>query len=505
MTLKWLITGLLVLFICACDDGGKNPVCGDGSLNTPGEACDGSDFEGGDACPSRYYPGDGRLLCTAACGLDESACEANGYCGDGILQADHETSGTCCADAGCPAGICDPEENVCRLPWELECATMDGTCGSELPWRCEAPAGVYDCGGCGCPGDEVCTHEVCYLPEVLSLARQQNLLPELPLDDYFLFLDFAASAGAMGYAEFLAHVRLQLTEDPRRVALLFGESHNSPDEQAIALQLLADLQSGEAPWDITGVGMENNGSPLVADEDLALVGLSSTGISGDLTNTSYCNAAVTATADLPTNDGGLYVQYMGSGHVTRETAPWDMHWKVVSFPHVAECLLRESRKSLTVLLFDPLVWLIQTDVAMLWQLNDQFTDRDFITAYLVEANDTWEGHVSSPGTNTDFDASFMGQALNVRFIPGLNPDVYFAYLPRPERTAWFLRSYQVLWSEPVIQDYFFTNGMVPGNCSISWDMTPGAERLSYWCTKDTLEFTATLNGITFEILEHSLQ
>ncbi len=505
MKTSWLITGLVAFLALSCDDGEKRPVCGDGRVNAAGELCDGADFPDGDACPDRYHPGAGRLACTAACTIDEGPCEADGWCGDGVLQPDFETPETCCADAGCPQGVCVPEENACRLPWELECATMDGSCGAELPWRCEAPAGTYDCAGCGCPGDEVCTHEVCYDPEVLAMARQQNLLPELELNQYFLLLGYGMSAAGMGYADFLAHVRLQLTEDPRRVALLLGESHNSPDEQAIALQLLADLQAGDDPWEITGVGMENNGSPLVSDEDLARVGLTSTGISGDLTNTSYCDAAVAATADLPTNDGGLYVQYMGSGHVTRETAPWDMHWKVVSFPHVAECLLRESRKSLTVILFDPLVWLIQTDVAMLWQLNDQFTDRDFITDYLAEANFSWESHIASQDHFTGFDAVFMGQALNVRFIPGMNPGVFYAYLPRPGRAAWFLRSYQVLWSVPEIQDYFFTNGMVPGNCSISWDMSPGAERLYYWCTKNTLEFTATLDGATFELLEHSLQ
>ncbi len=503
MTSKQLITGLLALFICACDDGGKTPVCGDGKLNAPDEACDGSAFEGGDACPARYYPGEGRLLCTAACGLDESACEANGYCGDGILQAGHETPETCCADAGCPAGVCDTGSNTCVMPWDQACATMDGSCSAELPWRCNAPAGEYDCGTCGCPGTQACTYDVCYAPETLAQARQQNLLPEMGFDAYFAFLDHAMEVGALSYAEFLDQALTDLSSDPRRVALLFGESHNSYDEQAIALQLLADVQAEGR--DITAVGMENNGSPLISDEDLALVGLTSTGIAGDLTNTSYCNAASNAASGLATNDLGLYVQYMGSGHVSQETAPWNMHWKVVSFPHVAECLLRDSRKSLTVLLFDPLVWLVQTDIAILWQLNDQFTDRDFITQFLVDANAAWETHRALQVQDAAFDATLMGGTRNVRFFPGATPDVYFAYLPRPERTAWFLRSYQALWSVPVIQDYFFGNGMVPGNCSISWDMTPGAERLSYWCTKDTLEFTATLNGITFEILEHSLQ
>jgi len=503
MTQKWLITGLLLWTLCACDDGKKSPVCGDGERNTAAEACDGADFGGSDACPQRYYAGEGRLACTAACELDEAACEANGFCGDGVFQADFETPETCCADAGCPQGVCDPEANLCHLPWELECPEMNGACSAEQPWRCQAPTGEYDCGACGCPGTRECTHEVCYEPDTLAMARQENLLPELPLDEYFLFLDHAMGAEAMTYAEFRTRVLSDLSADPRRVALLFGESHNSYDEQAVALQLLADVQAGA--WTITGVGMENNGSPLIADEDLARVGLTSTGISGDLTNTSYCNAAATAAAGLATNDEGLYVQYMGSGHVSQETAPWDMHWKVCSFPHVAECVLRESKKAVTVLLFDPLVWLVQTDVIMLWRLNDQFTDRDFITQYLVEANAVWETHRALQLQEAAFDAELMGEVRNVRFFAGATPDVTFAYLPRPERTAWFLRSYQVLWSDPTIQDYFFTNGMVPGNCSISWDMTPGAERLSYWCTKDALEFTATLDGVTFELIEHSLQ
>ena len=503
MSRKWLITGLLIWMACGCDDGEKNPVCGDGKLNAASEACDGSDFGGPVGCSAQHWAGPGRLSCTADCEVDETACIANGFCGDGVLQADFETPETCCADAGCPEGVCDTETNACLMPWALECPEMNGTCSALQPWQCQGPTGEYDCDTCGCPGTQTCTYEICYEPDTLAMARQQNLLPEMPLDEYFAFLDHSIGIDAMTYAEFRARVLADLSADPRRVALLFGESHNSYDEQAVALQLLDDVQSGG--WTITGVGMENNGSPLIADEDLALVGLTSTGITGDLTNTSYCNAAASAAGALATNNDGLYAQYMGSGHVSQETAPWTMHWKVVSFPHVTECVLRESKKSVTVLLFDPLVWLVQTDVVMLWQLNDQFTDRDFITQYLVDANLVWETHRSLQVREAAFDAQLMDQTRNVRFFAGSTPDVYFAFLPRPERTAWFLRSYQVLWSVPEIQDYFFTNGMVPGNCSISWDMTPGAERLSYWCTKNALEFTATLDGVTFELLEHSLQ
>ena len=88
MTRNQLIAGLLVWLSCACDDGDKKPVCGDGKLNAAEEACDGSDFGGSDACGAQYWAGEGRLLCTAGCELDESACVANGFCGDGVLQAD---------------------------------------------------------------------------------------------------------------------------------------------------------------------------------------------------------------------------------------------------------------------------------------------------------------------------------------------------------------------------------------------------------------------------------
>ena len=63
-------------------------LCGDGIMQGAYEQCDGTDFAG-QTCQSLGYYG-GYLTCSADCTIDTSTCEASGWCGDGIIQRQHE-------------------------------------------------------------------------------------------------------------------------------------------------------------------------------------------------------------------------------------------------------------------------------------------------------------------------------------------------------------------------------------------------------------------------------
>ncbi len=111
----------------ACDVDG---VCGDGALNATGEQCDGSDL-GSATCTSLGYVS-GTLACGIGCGFDTSGCTADGVCNDGSVNADGEEcdggdlNGRSCASLGFASGTltcnssCDYDTSGCD---------PDGFCG----------------------------------------------------------------------------------------------------------------------------------------------------------------------------------------------------------------------------------------------------------------------------------------------------------------------------------------------------------------------------------------
>lgn len=71
--------------------------CGDGSVNLPGELCDGTDLDG-NSCTSLGFLG-GTLGCTAGCALDTSACVSRGVPATGQSTC-FDASGATIACAG---------------------------------------------------------------------------------------------------------------------------------------------------------------------------------------------------------------------------------------------------------------------------------------------------------------------------------------------------------------------------------------------------------------------
>ncbi|MBU1218550.1 hypothetical protein KKF34_04005 [Myxococcota bacterium] len=494
-----LFVSLVFLSTAGCDDPETDPapVCGDGTVNGA-EECD-TTYTGTDTCTSLgYYAGE--ITCSNTCTVDISQCTAAGMCGDGIVNGD-ENEENCCGDTGCETGVCT--ESGCMAQWELDCAAGPG-CSDVQPWECsDTGLPTYDCAECGCPGDLVCEHSVCYSQEELDAFRQSMLLPlDQELDWYFTLMDTVMSPSALSYNDFAQELEIRLRSEERLTAVLFGESHGSTDEQNVHMQIMMDIES--AGWEVTRLGMEDNGSPLLDATQTEQLGFEVHGISGDLTNTTYCNDAKNAADDLVNHVDGIYFQYTGSGHTSREIAKWPMHWGVCTFPHTAECVLSVSRMAITVIAFDPNVWMTLTDQMLMWRIGDFYDSRDSVTTALSQTVGRWDTTFSMHAAEPGYDATVNGEAVNVRFIPSSsNPDVWFAFFPRPNRQAWLTRGFQTIWSNQEIQDFLWDRNIKPGNCSVNWNFTPGEEELTYFCHSATEEVEAHVNGITFELISHA--
>lgn len=418
-------------------------------------------------------------------------------CGDGVVDPG-ETSNTCCADAGCPRGVCNLTTGTCVHPWTFTCPAQTEACADDLPYVCDANPPSYDCSACGCPEGHTCFEDFCFADNVSTLERSSNSPPtDLPLGDYFPLLDWAATTPAMTLAELFGEIDTLLREDGRRSTMLLGESHNSPDERAVGVQILRELSAGG--WVIPTVGIEWGGAPILDPELFADLELETDFLEGDLTNDTYCDAAVEQAGDR-INSQGLYVQFTGSGHTSQEVCHHPYHWTICDLPHTAECLASSGKKSITVILFDPHVWLWVTDRILLWRLGDFYPNATEFTANLEAALVGWESHMALQQTEARFDATANGRDLNVRILPALHADdVYFAYFPRPGRPAYLMRSFQGAWNDPTLQAFFLAHSMEPKHCSISWDLGEGTETFWLHCNKDGYGLQAQVDGVTFAL------
>jgi hypothetical protein len=441
------------------------------------------------------------VLLVAACS-SQPASPAD-PCGDGVVQPG-ETSATCCLDAGCDRGVCDPDGKACVDPWVLECKGKEpGDCSPLRPYVCEGDLPpTYDCGTCGCPDGQTCDGGICLVREVLSLRRNERTIPrDLPIDDYFRFITETGSAEALPYAEALEEIARRMREDARRSALNLGESHSSPDEQAVALALVRAVARGG--YRIETIGVEGGDTPILDAEPLAELGISPLPIKGNLTNDAYCKAVTSQVGDALNTDL-VYVQFTGSGHTSQEACFHREHYAICQPPHAAECLARTGRKSLTVMLFDPDPWLTMTDNTLLWRAGERLPDEARFDAELDASLAAWTAWIASQTKDARFDASAEGRDVNVRFVPSPRvDDVFIAYFPRPEREPFLLRSFRAVWSTPNLRAYLLEHAMRPQNCSISWDRSPGAETYWVYCSKDDKKLTATVDRM-FRITESAI-
>ena len=112
-----------------CTNSGS---CGDGVIQTEnGEVCDTDEFAG-ETCVALGYNG-GTLTCTASCEFDISACEETGMCGDGELQSDYEECeesslfGATCESLGYYGGTLACVNETCV--YNLTDCEANGYCG----------------------------------------------------------------------------------------------------------------------------------------------------------------------------------------------------------------------------------------------------------------------------------------------------------------------------------------------------------------------------------------
>jgi hypothetical protein len=466
-----------------------------------GEVCDGINLND-QTCSSLDF-GTGQLACKSDCSdYDKSACQ---WCGDGKKDPGEDHI-TCCVDAGCDSGICLPDIMACVDPWLIDCPDAETSCSTNQPWQCQPDDLLpqYNCGACGCPSGEECRHQICYLNGVADMIRSDPLLPgNYPLDEYFEFFEWAISAEAMTFAEFSDLLDDLLHEDARRVAIVMGETHGSPNEQMVAIQLMRDIQNNG--WNIFELGIENNSSPLIEPELLEDLNLSIESISGNLTNVSYCDAAKEKVSSKLNYLDGIYLQYTGSGHTSKETAHHRTLWTICSFPHTTECVLTENRLAINVILFDPFHWCMQIDRALAWELYYNFpTERDGITEYLDQTIARWHQTMDAQVADPLYNAVVNGEQVNVRLVQSqFYENIFIAYLPRPQHPAYIMEGYRALWQDPTIQDFLFTNEISPARCSMQWQILPEETILTFFCNNGDNSMQATVNGETFTITEYS--
>lgn len=118
--------GTLACTNCHFDTVGCVGRCGDNNISHD-EDCDG-DQMGTATCESLGYYG-GTIACNSACSYDISDCIANGYCGDGILQAagTETCDGTDFGNADCSSfGFFNPSEPATLLCSDTCTATQTG-------------------------------------------------------------------------------------------------------------------------------------------------------------------------------------------------------------------------------------------------------------------------------------------------------------------------------------------------------------------------------------------
>jgi len=115
---------------CTLDESVCSLQCGDGILSTDYEQCDGADLNGA-SCLSLGM-GSGQLSCTTACRFDSSGCEDQAVCGDGTLSTPFEQceganlDGQSCQSLGYHDGAlsCD-----LQCAFDLESCRTFGRCG----------------------------------------------------------------------------------------------------------------------------------------------------------------------------------------------------------------------------------------------------------------------------------------------------------------------------------------------------------------------------------------
>ncbi len=110
--------------ISSCIAAGR---CGDGIRQAPYEECDGADLGNNDCNYFDFY-GAGLLACGASCDYDLTACAAQGYCGDGVIQSGY---GEVCDGTNVGANSCVSMGHV-----------NGGTLG------CDGTCRQYDTSGC---------------------------------------------------------------------------------------------------------------------------------------------------------------------------------------------------------------------------------------------------------------------------------------------------------------------------------------------------------------------
>jgi len=421
-------------------------------------------------------------------------CGTSARCGDGKVDPG-ETEALCCADVGCQRGVCNGAAG-CVDPATLSCPATVAGCSPDQPYLCGGAVPAYDCAMCGCPANQVCDHAVCQPSDLAALQRDSLRFPlDLDIEAYFPFYDDGMAA-AMSFPELVDTVDQSLRRDPRYAAIVLGESHNSDDEQTVGRELVRALYAKH--WTFGRMGIEGGMTPIFDGSTLADSGIQPFAITGDLTNAAYC-AAVKREAGMLLNTDHLYVQYTGSGHTSREACYHPELYTVCKSPHIAECLRPTGRLPITVMLFDPDIWMTPTDTALLWRAGNLLPDTAAFDTALNATLAAWQTHIGKQLADPKFDVVLDGKMVNVRIRKATHDDdTYIAFFPRPGREPFLAKTWKAVWDDLAGKQFLITNALRPQDCSISWDHT--AAKNSVHCDKGGPTLDATVDGNTFVVI-----
>jgi hypothetical protein len=399
--------------------------------------------------------------------LGASACPPpDPVCGDGVVEAGEDES-TCCEDTGCSFGACNAATSACEDPWADDCAGLE-ECLFDGPYVCRdlEPPG-YDCGTCGCPGDERCEGGACFTVQDLAGVRDDaDIPPDLPIDEYFAFID-ELSRAPLTLGEVAEAIALRTRADRRASAVVIGSIRTSPDELAAATKLTQALVAQGLPAAETELAAAVDACDLVAP-----------------------------IADDSTADERVDVLVVPADVAHREVCARQAMFPACALPTASDCLLSAGRRPATVMLIDHVALLARVDRVLLGRAANNPPGEVLFQLDLVI--NRWRQSVDTLGTPA---AHAVELASGERYLRGDfardDPAMWWLALVGRGASPWGLLGYRALWNDSVTQAFLTDNDLTGRDCT--WEVAE--PEMAYTCDDGTARIEATIDTDTLAILD----
>lgn len=395
-----------------------------------------------------------------------AGCEEPAVCGDGVVGRGEDES-TCCLDTGCSFGACDPGSRSCLDPWQVACAGSDA-CFEEGPYRCQgATPPAYDCGACGCAGDDRCEQDVCWsLDEIRARRDDAEVSTSLDLDDYFGLVD-ELQRPDLTLSELNAEVAAHAGTDRRHSVVLFALASSSEREREVAEELSRRL-------DDEGVLSLTAGASMLERDSL--------------------EAACERVEELATErfgDEGASFVYGHAAEAHRETCFYEELWARCGPPTLEGCVTRAGRLPLTLLLVDFAAALDVVDRALLIRATNRPEGERLF--HLDQAISRWRQSIDAWPAPDEYAVALESGAVVVRAAPSARyQGTWWVALPSPGKAPWGLLGFRLLWNDGDTNAFLSQHDIVGRDCS--WSL--GATTVAYACENDGARVEAVIDIAT---------